>query len=169
MAAPCFIAWNSAAPTTGTVTAQSAIAASGVVSSVLQIKPGTSKIRIIEWGYSFTTVPTAVVAAELITSTTGMTMSTALGTSDILNYNDLTGPGTLATTGSTSGSGFATAGLTEAAAGVRVLAAQQEWGYQFKQQFPLGREPEVNGGTYVRIRFKCATAMGVSTYLTWEE
>lgn len=169
MAAPCYIAWNSAAPTTATLVAQATIATASAVSSVLQVKTGTPKIRVIEWGYAFTTVPTAVVAAELITSTTGITMNTALGTSDILDYNDVTGVGTQVVTGSTSGSAFATAAQTEVAAGVRVLASQQEWGSQFKQQFPLGREPEVNGGTFLRIRFKSANALTVSAYLIWEE
>lgn len=169
MAAPCFIAWNSAEPSTGTLTAQAAIATGNAVSSVLQIKAGTGKIRVIEWGYSFTTLPTAAVAAELISSTTGMTMSLALGTSDVMAYNDVTGPGTQVVTGSPAGSGYATGGLTEAAAGVRVLASQQELSSQFKQQFPLGREPEVNGGTFLRIRFKSASALSVSAYLIWEE
>lgn len=169
MAAPCYIAWNSAAPSTGTLTVQPSIIISSAVSSVIQIKTGTPKIRVIEWGYAFTTVPTAVVAAELITSTTGITMNTALGTSDILDYNDVTGVGTQVVTGSTAGSAFATGATTEVAAGVRVLASQQEWGSQFKQQFPLGREPEVNGGTFLRIRFKSANALSVSAYLIWEE
>lgn len=168
MAAPAFIAWNSAQPSTGTLTVQPSIIA-GAVSSVLQIKAGTPKLRVIEWGYAFTTVPAAVVAAELITSTTGITMNTALGTSDIMSYNDVTGPGTQVVTGSTSGSAFATGATTEVAAGVRVLASQQELSFQFKQQFPLGREPDVNGGTFLRIRFKSASALSVSCYIVWEE
>jgi hypothetical protein len=169
MAAPCFIAWNSAEPSTSTLTVQPSIITASAVSSVLQIKAGTPKLRVIEWGYAFATVPTAVVAAELISSSTGITMNTALGTSDIMPYNDVTGPGTQVITGSTSGSAFATGATTEVAATVRVLASQQEWGSQFKQQFPLGREPEINGGTFLRIRFKCAAALSVSAYIIWEE
>ena len=66
MAAPLFIMWNGA---TGALTAPlGALASAATVTpkTMQQLQLGTSKIRIVEWGYHFTTSPTAPVTMELI-------------------------------------------------------------------------------------------------------
>lgn len=133
---------------------------------MLQIKPGASKIRIIEWGYSFTAAPTAAVQVDLIdTGTVAATVVAGIASP----YNDVTGPASLATL-STTGTGFTSSGEGTITS-VRLLAYQTELGTQFKQQFPLGREPEVNGGNIIRIRAMptTATASNMVCYMIWEE
>lgn len=169
MAAPCFITWNGASPTTAAIAAVATSATSGTPKTMLQLKPGSSKIRVIEWGYSFTGVPTSAVQMELIDTGTVAATVTAAVSAGVDNYNDSTGPASLASLG-TSATGYTSTGegtITSA----RVLAYQYELGYQFKQQFPLGREPEINSGDILRIRATptTATATSVVCYLIWEE
>jgi|SRR5947209_2656865 len=167
MAAPCYITWNAVtsaltAPMAGTATS----AVSGTVKTILQIKPGASKIRIIEWGYIFTTIPTAPVAMELIETGTVFATVTA---GSVANYNDTTGPVSLAATG-TAATGFnATAEGTITA--TRLLAETYDTATFFKQQFPLGREPEIGTGSALRIRAtpNTAAATTVLCYVIHEE
>lgn len=166
MAAPCFITWNAATPTTGIQGAGVATGATTLV-AMLQIKVGTSKIRVIEWGYSFSTTPASAVTVDLVTSSTGLTMATALQTADVLAYNDVTGPASQIAVGSTANSGFGPTAESGSAT-IRTLAKQYELGSQFKQQFPLGREPEVNGGQFIRIRMS-GVNLTASAFLAWEE
>lgn len=166
MASPCFITWNFATPTTGTSPAGVSTGGSSLV-AMLQVKAGTPKLRIIEWGYSFSTVPTAAVLVDLVTSSTGLTMGTATAAADVLAYNDYTGPASQVAVGATTNSGFG-AVADSGSATIRTLAKQYEWGSQFKQQFPLGREPEVNGGHFVRVRMS-GLSIVTSCYIAWEE
>lgn len=166
MAAPSFITWNAATPTTGI---QGAGVATGTTSLVamLQVKAGSGKIRVIEWGYSFSTAPTTGITIDMVTSSTGLTMTTATQSTDVLAYNDITGPASQIATGATTNSGYG-AVAESGSATVRTLAKQYELGYQFKQQFPLGREPEVNSGQFLRIRMAGQSITG-SCYAIWEE
>ena len=166
MAAPCFIAWNAVTPTTGIQGAGVATGATTLV-AMLQIKVGTPKLRVLEWGYSFSTVPTSAVTVDLVTSSTGLTMTTLLAAADVLAYNDATGPATQVAVGSTTNSGFG-AVAESGSATIRTVAKQYELGTQFKQQFPLGREPEVNGGQFLRIRM-AGVSLTASVYCIWEE
>jgi hypothetical protein len=166
MAAPCFIAWNAVTPTTAIQAAGEATGTTALF-AMLQIKAGTPKIRIIEWGYAFSTVPTTTpVTVDLVTTSTGLTMAASLASGDVLAYNDVTGPASQIATGSASNSGYGP--TTETAATFRTLAKQYEFGTQFKQQFPLGREPEVNGGQFLRIRM-AGVSLTASMYVIWEE
>lgn len=166
MAAPCFITWNAATPTTGTQPAGVSTGGTSLV-AMLQIKVGTPKIRIIEWGYSFSTVPTAAVYVDLVTSSTGLTMTTATQSADVLPYNDYTGPASQIAVGATTNSGYG-AVADSGSATIRTIAKQYEWSYQFKQQFPQGREPEVNGGQFLRIRMSGQSIVATG-YCCWEE
>lgn len=167
MAAPCFIAWNAATPTTGIQTAGVATGATTLV-AMLQIKVGTPKLRVIEWGYSFSTVPTTTpVTVDLVTSSTGLTIAQALASGDVLAYNDVTGPASQIATGSTANSGYGPTAESGSAT-IRTLAKEYEFGTQFKQQFPLGREPEVNGGQFLRVRM-LGVNLTASVYVIWEE
>lgn len=166
MAAPCFITWNAATPTTGIQGAGVATGATTLV-AMLQIKAGTPKMRIIEWGYSFSTAPTSAVTVDLVTSSTGLTMTTATQAADVLTYNDVTGPATQIAVGATTNSGYG-AVAESGSATIRTIAKQYELGSQFKQQFPLGREPEINGGQFLRIRM-AGVNLTASAYAIWEE
>lgn len=155
MSAPCYIAWN--ATTTGLSSPEGGTSVS-TLSTALYVTPGTPKIRVIEWGYSFTTVPTAVVTSELIVTSGSPTAGTSITPS---KYNDVTGSAAQSSAHLVSAEG--TPGTT------RLLAFQYEWGQSFKQQFPLGREPEVNSGEYLRLRFGSSTSITVVSYVIWEE
>lgn len=166
MAAPCYIAYNCAtsaltAPPAGCATSATA----NTVKTLLQIAPA-KKIRIVEWGYAFLTSPAAPVHMELIDTGTVFATVTA---GNIAAYNDATGPASAATSG-TAATGFnATAEGTITA--TRLLEHTLDLATVFKQQFPLGREPEVNGGNCLRVRATptAAGAITIVTYVVWEE
>lgn len=167
MAAPCFIAWNAdTSALTGPPATTATSAVSGTVKTILQVKPGAGKIRIVEWGYGFDSTPAAPVRVELIE--TGTVFATVTQ-GNVLNYNDVTGPASQAALG-TAATGFnATAEGTITA--TRLLAATLDLATVFKQQFPMGREPEVNGAACLRIRATptSAAAVTVVPYVIWEE
>jgi hypothetical protein len=168
MAAPCFIAWNAVttaltAPMAGTASSATA----NTVKTILQIKPGTPKIRIIEWGYIFTTTPTSPVIMELIE--TGTISATVTTESAVSAYNDVTGPASGVSIG-TSATGF-NASAEGTITATRLLAQTYDTASWFKQQFALGREPEINGANFLRIRATptVAVATTVVCYVIWEE
>ncbi|MFJ9413053.1 hypothetical protein ACIRPT_02665 [Streptomyces sp. NPDC101227] len=164
MAAPCYIMWNG--DTSALTAAPTAVTTGTSLKTMLQLKTGSSKARLIEWGYSFDVVPTAVVKVELIETGTVFATVTSIG-SGIRTYNDSSGSASLAVAG-TSASGF-TSTAEGTVTSSRLLAYQHEWNQQFKQQFPLGREPEIGSGTSLRIRVTTSTAVNMSCYLIWEE
>lgn len=169
MAAPCFIAWAAdTSAATGPPTAVASSAVSGTVKTILQLKPGTPKIRVIEWGYTLDTAPSTPLRVELVETGTVFATVTTIG-SGIRTYNDVTGVASQAAAG-TSATGFnASAEGTITAS--RLLGYQYENGLYFKQQFPLGREPEVNGASALRIRATptSAVAVNIMPYIIWEE
>lgn len=169
MGAPTFIAWQAdTSALVGPPASVATSAVSGTVKTVLQVKAGAAKIRIVEWGYLFAAVPTGAVQAELVvTGTVAATVTTIGG--GVLAYNDATGPSSQVATG-TSATGFnATAEGTVTAS--RLLAYNYDTNLYFKQQFPLGREPEVPANNVVRLRFTptVSSATNVACYLIWEE
>ena len=158
MAAPCYIAWNSALPTTGPITA---VATANATKSLLQVAPGTPKIRVVEWGYSVDVVPTALLKMELVV--VNVTFGSGGTSVTPSKYNDCTGA-------ASSAAALFTATTEGTITTARTLAYEHEWNQQFKQQFPLGREPEVNAGEFLRIRATTTvTTMNVSCYIVWEE
>jgi hypothetical protein len=168
MAAPCFIAWNAVttaltAPMAGTATSATA----NTVKTILQIKPGAGKIRIVEWGYIFTTAPTAPVIMELIE--TGVIFATVTTESAVSAYNDATGPASAVSIG-TAATGF-NASAEGTITATRLFAQTYDTATYYKQQFPLGREPEVNAASALRIRATptVSTATTVLCYVAWEE
>lgn len=169
MAAPCFIVWNAdTSALTGPPSTTATSATSGTVKTILQLKPGAGKIRVIEWGYGFDATPGAPVRVELIETGTVFATVTTIG-SGIRLYNDSTGPASLASAG-TSATGFnATAEGTVTAS--RLFGYNYDNGIYFKQQFPLGREPEVNAASALRIRATPTSAVAVNmfTFIVWEE
>lgn len=169
MAAPTFVVWNadtSAATGPPATTATSATA--GTVKTILQLKPGANKVRIVEWGYGFDAAPAAPMRVELVETGTVFATVTTIG-SGILRYNDVSGAASQASAG-TAATGFnASAEGTITAS--RLLGFNYENGIYFKQQFPLGREPEVNAAAALRVRATptVSVAQNIWCYIVWEE
>lgn len=172
MSAPCYIVFNGASgtsPFTDFPTAVTTGTSTTVAKTMLQIKPGTPKIRIIEWGYSFDAIPAAPVKVGLVETGTVFATVTAYNSADVMKYNDVTGAASQASLG-TSASGY-TASAEGTITAIRQLAGQHDASQMFKQQFPLGREPEVNGGNSLRVRITMgsASALNMVCYVIWEE
>lgn len=173
MAAPCYIAWNAAA---GALTSSSAappapalVATGTAARTMLQIKPGTPKIRLIEVGYSFDVVPTALVKVAVVeTGTVNATMATGFNAVDVAAYNDVTGAASQISRGTTA-SGFGIPSAEGTVTASRLLAYRNEWGQSYEKQFPLSREFEINGGNVLRIVMTTATTINCSVYCIWEE
>jgi hypothetical protein len=168
MAAPCFIAYNAAMPTSAPPA--HANVGTSLTRVVLQIVPSTTKkIRIVEWGYTFAVAPANNVRMELLdagaTYATGLTAHVSSG---VAPYNDANGGTSTVQLGTAlTGHGVINASAPSA---VRPLAYQYENGLYFKQQFPLGREPEIAAGNACWVRVTtAASAVDVSTYVIWEE
>jgi hypothetical protein len=168
LAAPCYITWNaSTTALTSPMSGTASSATSGTVKTILQLKsPASSKIRIVEWGYIFTTTPTAPVQMELVETGTVFATVTA---GSIAQYNDVTGYASLCTTG-TAATGF-NASAEGTITATRLLGQTLDTASYFKQQFPLGREPEINEASALRIRAtpNTAAATTVLCYVIWEE
>jgi hypothetical protein len=169
MAAPCFIAWNAlVTDLTSPMAGAASSAVSGTVKTMLQVKTGTPKIRVVEWGYIFTTTPTSPVQMELVE--TGTIFATVTQGSIPSNYNDVTGVATQTAAPGTASTGF-TATAEGSIVATRLLAQTLDVATYFKQQFPLGREPEVNAASSLRIRATPTTASATTIlcYVIWEE
>lgn len=170
MAAPCYIAWAAdTSAATGPPATVATAAVAGTAKTLLQLKSAASlKIRIIEWGYTLDAPPAAPVRFELVETGLIAATVTTLG-SGIRAYNDATGSTSNMQVG-TSASGFnASAEGTITAS--RLLDYHYENGLYFKKQFPLGREPEINANSIIRIRATptSAAAVNVQPYIIWEE
>jgi hypothetical protein len=169
MAAPLFICWNglSNALTGTTIVPAVASAATVTPKTMLQVKTGAGKIRIVEWGYILAATPTAPVTMELI-ETAAIAATVTLG--NVLAYNDVTGIASQTAAPGTASTGF-TATVEGSVVATRLLAMTYDTAAYFKQQFPLGREPEINGASILRIRATPSTAVAVSLncYVIWEE
>jgi hypothetical protein len=166
MAAPCFISWNAntsalASPMVGTASSATA----GTVKTLLQVAP-LKLIRVVEWGYIFASIPAAPFQMELVETGTVFATVTA---GSISNYNDVTGSVSSATTG-VNATGF-NASAEGTIVATRLLAQTEDNALYFKQQFPLGREPEVGAGAALRVRGTPSTAAAVTVlcYVIWEE
>jgi hypothetical protein len=168
MAAPVYITWNGPSTTlanSAVMSAPNTSAVAGTPKTMLQLAP-LKKIRLVEWGYHFAAAPTAPVYMELIDTGTVFATVTA---GVVSMYNDATGDASQAQLG-TALTGY-TATAEGTFAGTRLLAETFDLSTIFKQQFPLGREPEVAAGRCLRIRATpgVAAATAVSCYLIWEE
>jgi hypothetical protein len=171
MSAACFELWNAnTSALTAPMAGQATSGAAGTVRTMLQLKTGGGKIRVTEWGYIFTASPTAPVQMELIE--TGVVFATGLSTGNVLNFNDVTGPASQTATPGAASTGFNTGtGGEGTITATRLLEQQLDLATYFKQQFPLGREPEVNAGSSLRIRAtpSSSAAVTVLCYIQWEE
>jgi hypothetical protein len=168
MAAPCYIAWNAS-----TANLSSAISGTSLSTTtpttLLQLKTGANKVRLIEVGWSFSTTPSAPVRMEVFEAGNSG-FATVTSVTPTL-YNDATGAASAAVSSTTATGYTATAEGTIPTSGCRLLAQSWDLGPWHSQAFPLGREPEIQSGYGLRIR---ATAPSSSTlvilcYAIWEE
>lgn len=159
-----FIVWNAA---TAALTAAPTMVTTGTaLKTMLQVKPA-APISIIEWGYSFDVVPTAVVKVELITTGTVNATVTAFNAGDVAKYGDSANVASTLTL-ATSGSGF-TSSAEGTVTASRLLDYQASWAQQYSKQYPLDREPSVVGADILRIRATTATAINMSCFVVFEE
>lgn len=166
MAAPCFIAWNAAMPTTVPVAAVTVT--STTTKTLLQIVPATNqKMRIIEWGYTLDTAPANNIRMELIeTGAVYATSLTAHVAAGIMPYND-SGAVSLVQLG-TALSGYT--GTPGTPTSTRLFDYHYENGLYTQRMWPLSREPEVRAGDSVQIRATTgASAANITCYIVWEE
>jgi hypothetical protein len=168
MAAPLFIAWNAnTSGLSGPPAATATSATSGTVKTILQVKAGAQKFRIVEWGYGFDAAPASPVRVELVE--TGVFAEITQITA-VTRYNDATGPASSAVVSAVRATGFNSTdeGIITAS---RLFAYNYDTSLYFKQQFPLGREPEVNASMALRIRATPTSAAAVNMwcYVIWEE
>ncbi|MFC8531955.1 hypothetical protein [Nocardia sp. NPDC057227] len=164
MARRRFIVWNAA--TAALTAAPTAVTTGTSIKTMLQIKP-TTTIAVIEWGYSFSVLPTAVVNCELVTTGTVNATVTAFASGDVGKYDDSVGAASAISLGTTA-SGF-TSTAEGSVTATRLLAGRLEWAQSFSQQFPLDREPGVAANDILRIRMTTATAINALCYVVYEE
>lgn len=155
---------NAAYPTTA---APVKVATGTAIKTLLQIGiPSNVAIRIVEWGISFDTPATAsVVACELFACTGAASTGTSITPS---SYNDLGGVLSLCVGG---------AALTCFSPGTEgTVAAYRPFDLQlvvppaqYVHQWPLGREPQTNVSTFVRVRVTASVACNVYAWVLWEE
>jgi hypothetical protein len=165
--AACFITW------TGVLTGITGTTVMGGQSSGINATPKTmlqlapfKEIRVVEWGYHLFAVPTVPGIFELVD--TGTVFATVTPGA-IANYNNANGAASQAVIGS-GATGFNASAEGTFSSG-RLLAETADMATVFKQQFPLGREPEVKAGNCLRIRSTSdtTTALNMRAYLIWEE
>jgi hypothetical protein len=159
-----YVVWNGVS---AALTAAPVMVATGTtLKTMLQVKP-TTNIAIIEWGYSFDVVPTAVVKVELLTTGTINATVVAFAAGDVAKYDDAGEP-VSAINLATSGSGY-TASAEGTITATRLLGYQSSWAQQYEKQFPLDREPNCIANDILRIRMTTATTINASCYIVFEE
>jgi hypothetical protein len=137
------------------------------VKTLLQIGvPSTIAIRVVEWGISLDTPASAsIVSAELFACTGAASTGTSITPS---TYNDL---GAVA---SQCAGGAALTCFGPTAEGT--VAATRPFDLQlltppctYVKQWPLGREPQTNVSTFVRVRVTASVTCNSYSYVIWEE
>lgn len=160
---PQYIAFNGVEPTTAK---RVAVTTGTAIKTLLQVAtPSTRKIKLIEWGISFsgsgaaTGIPTELIETDVAATVTSLTPT---------KYGDPDSPVSLCVggTGLTGYTGSAEGSITA----VRSFDSQliQPTG-QYWHQFPLGREPGVGVSKFLRIRVHAAAAVDAICYIIWEE
>jgi hypothetical protein len=140
---------------------------------MLQIKTGGNSLTIIEWGISFdgSSAATPIEVELVVTGTVNATMTTATVASGIqaLNLEATLVTSTIAI-GSTAATGF-NASAEGSTTATRSLDSQliAPTG-QYIKQYPLGREPQVQGGGQIlRVRVTAGTAVNAWAYINLQE
>ena len=159
---------NSAMPTTAAPVKQPTGTA---IRTMLQLATSSGNpIKIQEWGISFdgTTAATPIQCELIDTATVAATMSTAHVAANIMQLDTVSdGGASTLSLGATNLTGFATGAVTEGTiTSTRVFDMQQvppTSGYV--KQFPLGLEPLVPGGRFLRVRVTAGTSVNAYIYV----
>ena len=153
--------------------AQIPVTTGTVIKTMLQVQPSATKpMRVVEWGISFNGSAAATpVNCELIQCAGAATVTT-LATADIhrLDGEAILGgdPVTNLILVGTSATGF-TASVEGSPTSVNVFDTQFiAPTNQSVKQFPLGREPILEEGTFMRIRVTVAAAIDALCYVVVE-
>lgn len=169
MPAGTFRAYNGARPTTAAFVP---VTTGTVIKTLLQIAPAASTpgLRVVEWGIEFDgTSVAAPVKCELIETDVAATVTAFSLANDIVKVNNPTGPASTIQVG-TALSGF-TASAEGSITATRLLDAHlvAPNGAFGPKQFPLGREPEVQPGKFLRVRVTVTPAVNAVCWVEWEE
>lgn len=171
---PSYMIYNSSLATTAAPVKQPTGTS---IRTMVQLKIGAgSAMRVVEWGCSFDAASGSPGQVELFETTVAATMSTAYVNADIQRYDSGLGPQQGDTTNvpidvtSTATSGFATAAVTEG-----TVANYRGFDLQllpptgpYVKQFPLGREPDLVAGHFLRCRMTFGTTVNAWIYLILE-
>jgi hypothetical protein len=151
----------------GGAAAPAKVATGTTIKSMIQIAvPSTVAVRIVEWGCSFDTPASAsIINVELFGTTTALTHNTDV-TFTAAEYASFSGVPSLTTCQVASGGTF-----TETTpAGYRPLDVQTIVPPAvYVKQWPLGREPQSNLSTWVRVRVTASVTCNMYSYILWEE
>lgn len=165
--ARAFVAYNGPAPTTA---AQAVVTTGTAIKTLLQIAPpSTLDCTILEWGISFDGAAAATpIKVELVETDVAATV-TAHVAAGIVKFNrESSGLASQVTLG-TAATGY-TASAEGSITATRVLDAQLVAPTnQYLKQFPLGREPWIQPGKFLRVRVTAAAAVNAYCYVAWEE
>lgn len=159
---------NAAMPTTAAITP---VTTGTAIKTMLQIAtPSTQKIKVVKWGFTFSSAPTAVVTCELVQTDVSVAAVTSHVAAGVQPYSDSGAPassmtlGTTATgynSSSTEGTITATRQIDHYICPIGVSSYQWEWS--------LGREPEIAVSRFLRIRMTTATAVSAVCWVVWDE
>ncbi len=151
----------------GGAAAPGKVATGTTIKSMLQMTiPSSVAMRIVEWGCSFDTPASAsIVNVELLGTTTVLTTGSA-GSFTPVEYASFSGVPSLSTC-LQAGSGAFTETTPAAYRPIDIQTVVPP--VQYVKQWPLGREPQSNSTTYVRVRVTATVTCGMYAYILYEE
>ena len=163
-----FIAGNTAMPT---ASAAVPVTTGTAIKTMLQIAPAATRpIRVVKWGVSFSTAPTAPVTCELVETGSVAATVTAHVAAGVQPYDRTTGtPVSTVTLGTTATGYTATAEGTITATRygdyqiIPIGVSQLTW------EWSLGREFEAAPSRFLRVRMTTSSAVAAYTYVLWDE
>jgi hypothetical protein len=163
--------WNGPMPTTAAI---AEVTSGTAIKTMLQVL-GAVPFKVKEWGWmgdGFALAAPGIVEL-LTTSTVGATVTASVA-NDIMKYGDPNAPANSAgTSGTPFNLGTTHTGYTATAEGTitatRILDAWQASPMgTYVKQFPLGQEPQIAAGDFLRIRNTFAAAINVLCYVLAE-
>jgi hypothetical protein len=153
-----------------TTSAPASVATGTSIKTMLQIKPGATVIaKIIEWGFSFDGSSAGTPGKIELVETDVAATVTAFVAADITKYDSdaLQGgdPTTALISVGTTASGYTS--TSEGSTTVSRLLSLQLAAptTQFIQQFPLGSQPVIQTGKFLRIRMTFAASVNAYCYV----
>ena len=163
-----FYAGNYAMATTAAATA---VTTGTSIKTMLQVHAASTRpIKVVKWGISTTSTPTAAITCELIHTGTVAATVTAHVAAGVQPYNVTSGTPVSSVQLGTSNTGFTSSaeGTVTASryADLQVIPAgvsQMTW------EWSLGREFELPPSGILRVRVTTATAVNMLTYVIWDE